>query len=407
MRITSYIRSINWFKLLPLILLGLALAGLMLMHSLSWRMPFAAGSSFANGFTLEKVAVAQYRQDLENAKSVAKPSATTIANARSAFRSEALAPEALSLLALAANTPEQKTKILDSIGKLDRRNQMVLFSQLSDRAAQNDFAGTVKYFDMLVTVRPGRKQQLLPVLLQALVKEESLSAFRFMFESNPDWMSEFLVLAADKPETLENAANLRLSIRSKKLELDDVDRSIISNFAKRGRVSSAIGFYNQIAGKERGSTVASAGQLSWKSEYPPIDWQLVEEASMRAEILSEDEGLQLFVRDGYGGVLARRIVQPKQSFRLVVDHNFRAFQADGVAIRLKCENDAKNRVLDQRLTEARTISNPVTIPPSCDYLELEVNARSSLGAGVVRGQICGIALIYEGQAIPAAKQQCS
>lgn len=307
--------------------------------------------------------------------------ATTDA-ARQAIRHEPLSPRAFAILALAEQNARQKKKIIEHASRLSRRDLVLQALVLEDRGEGGDYVGAIGTLDEILRVHPERKAEFFPILVQALGAKASVPEFARLLARPLPWRDDFLNFALTDPQALENLAAVRERIAT---EDKAFDRKLIAKLVDDDRISSAERVYRSAG--QAGILNVSAGQLAWRSDYPPLDWKFADQPGFRAQADDSLNVLEIDVAPGNGGVIASRLLaNPEHPFVLSLKQNVEpSSQSKDMRLTIACSGQS-TPFFERSFSEGES-SFSVEQMPSCQYLFLSIIARSWTGAEPLTGSL--------------------
>ena len=343
----------------------------------------AAGLPIPNGAAYEQLAMLTHSAAAAGGMGQREAAQQAWPLALRALAHDPLSPRAIAIAALATADRPQRRAILDAGTALNRRDLLLQGVMLEDRVAQNDYRGTLETLDALLRVHPEQRKLLFPLLLQALANEAAVPEFARFLDGSSIWHRTFLREAAGQPALLGNLGLLRLNSR---LEDRIFDRQLVLGLVGQGELDLAYRVYSRVTG-ERIETL-SPGPIDWEAELPPFDWQFASERGMRVYPEPEENRIELFVRGGQGGPVARKLIRnPGGDFAIRVSENISPASAVGdVRLRLRCPGSG-TWLFDRPLTDGAT-TFAIDLPPAdCGFLSLEIHARAWSGQPPIRGTI--------------------
>ena len=374
--------------------LAVGLAILLLFQALSAVYmrtgPELAVSLFpANGLAREQFAFGKFLALVEKAGGQPAAAKLALTDAKKALGSEALAPKAYVIMALAQEDRVQKRELLDLAYRINRRDLALLGLVLQERLAEEDYPGTVEVLDQLLRVHPEYSQEFFPALLAALTQPSTEPLFADMLDGSAPWHERFLSYAVARKEALPSLARLRPS-----LDIADsqFDQRLISGIVQAGDTGDARALLKTIGG-QAGSTQAD-GVLDWSTDFPPLDWRLVDEAGFRAVVVDGAAGLDISVRPGKGGLIADRIVNaPRPPFLIRVTHSSTLpGQLKDIRLQLQCLG-ADTPFFEQRLSQQANGFKIGAVPQECGEIILGLNARAWSGSSALSSRIEKIQIV--------------
>lgn len=345
-----------------------------------------------NGAAHQERAVRQFEQGVRKPDDLVPAARAAAAESRRAAAHDPLVPRAYAILAIAEGDPAKKRALLGAASAINRRELLLQGLVLEDAVARGDYPTTLATLDAMLRVHPEQKNQLFPVLARALEDPAALPAMRSLLDRGPQWREDFLLAAAHDKAALVNLARLRLS-RGK---VDPaIDRKLVAGLAESGRLDLASEVYAAATGQRAASSAAGTGRgaLAWTSDFAPLDWALADDPGFRAQRDAASPALEVNVRPGKGGVIARRIIAtPPGAFAIEVGHDLGpAAQVGDVRLQLRCVGSA-DLLFDEPF---RVGSHRFRIPSlagRCGGLDLQIYARAWSGRKPITGTINPLAL---------------
>ena len=188
------------------------------------------------------------------------------------------------------------------------------------------------------------------------------------------------------PQARTNLATIRQDIPIVDTQFD---RALIAGLADQNDMVEAQRLY-ALAARQ---TPATEGQnaLGWRADYPPFDWELTDESDFRAQPSRDGERLELFVRSGQGGVIARRfLVPPAGAFAIITDFDGGAARSGAVRLQLRCQRADEAAFLQQELAPGANSLRVDVLPQECAAPILEIHARARRGEPTMRAELSAL-----------------
>lgn len=312
-----------------------------------------------------------------------------LSDVREAIRHEPLLPRAHALLVIGAKDSQKRRELLTRASLLNRRDVVLQGLVLEQHIADIDYNASILTLDQLLRVHPERSQNFFPILTQALAVDGTVPVFAQLLESPLPWRDAFLGSAVADERARLNLARLRERIDFGNLEFD---RRLISGLVAQGEIAAAADLYTAISTPPAREDAKPS--LAWRAEYPPFDWQLADDAGLRAQPGDDPEKLEISVRPGRGGVLAARVLQtPAAPFAIGIAHDVTPVgQIEDVRLQLTCAG-ATAPFYDESFTAGVSRFAVQTVPDACDHLRLVIFGRSWSGLPALRGTISTVAVL--------------
>lgn len=373
------------------ITLGLMLAAVLGAQSagiaLTRKAPDTAITAFPlNGLAYENIASAIFLATTEATGSPEQGAKAAKSWALEAYRREPLVPKAHAILALAEDDPEKRKKILDAALALNRREPRLQAVVLQEQVAEADYPAAIASLDRILRVKPSQYNELFPVLINVFAQEGALSEFAKILDGSSEWHGRFFRFAASQPSALRNLAALR-----SQMAFDDevTDRTLMRSLVREGDVATAASLYQRIA-----DPAATAAVVGWETDYPPFDWSLTDEAGLRAQPSLSGEELEISVKPGKGGVVARRLLRaPATPFSITVEHGIDSQQAlQDIDIVVRCAG-AKSAIIEANLVRQGNGYRIESLPTECSFVEVALAARAWSGRSALNENIKAVRVV--------------
>lgn len=382
------------FRAFVCTLLGIALAfGLAAQAAgiaLTRKAPETALSLFPlNGLAEEKIATFAFVAAQEGLAADENETSTAEEWARAAYRGEPLSPEAHAILALSEEDENVRSRILSLASNLNRRDPRLQAAILQEQVTTQDYQGAIATLDRILRVRPSRTDELLPALLPVFVREGAVDEFASILDGTSPWHEGFLGRAVKEPAALPNLLKLR-----KLVNFDDpeLDRALLKNLVAEGELENAYSFYTLLVDGD--PLRDSSGEIGWESAFPPFDWEFSDRAGFRAQASRDASELEIAVRPGEGGVVARRIIiAPDTPFVLRVKQNGVSPQSlQDIDISLRCGGASGVSLLDRSLARQDGGFEVESLPDSCSFVQIRIKARAWSGRSALNARIDSISI---------------
>lgn len=384
--------SVNRIRLAVSTVAGLALAAGLAVQSagiaLTRKAPATAVSLFPrNGLADENLAASAFLSASEGLVPGEVGMATARRWAVSAYELEPLVPDAHAILALAQSEAEVRSKIVRFASQLDRRSSKLQAVVLQEQVNAQDYPGAVATLDRILRVQPSRAPELFPTLLPVFVREGAVDEFARILDGTSPWHQDFYRYAAMQPIALPNLLELRRRVSFEDRELDQL---LLKNLAAAGELELAYGFYQDLDSGD--AAELAMGKLDWDAKFAPFEWVFSDRVGLRAQPSLNEEGIEISVRPGKGGVVARRLIKtPTTPFVLEVIHNMQSSNAlEDIDIGLRCAGADKAVLLDRSLGSQGDGYDIAKQPASCTFLELTIKARAWSGRSALKGRLDSI-----------------
>ncbi|MEM9312473.1 MAG: hypothetical protein AAGA34_13605 [Pseudomonadota bacterium] len=398
------------YRFVALSLAGVVLAVLLALQALSGmatrsRPEAAVALNGLNGLAREQLAARAFGEAATAPELIQAAALKSRDTAMAAYRSDPLVPKALMIAALSAPDEASKERILAAATQLNRRDLSLQGLVMEQRLERADYDGTVATLDQILRVHPEYSSEFFPILQEALVAPGSQAAFEAMLDGSSSWHERFLANAVRSDEARVALAAIRPAIA---VSDSDFDRRLIGGLAQQGEFQLAQSVYDFLGAGEDGQGNDLGTTLAWEGQYPPFDWEFVSERDIRAQESLDASTLELFVRPGQGGVVARRYIAAlDQGCGLATSLDVsRTLLAGRVRLSVFCSASVEPFASFDLAKGANTLAIPAA-PEDCVSWRLEVYARTFRDEPTLRGDLDPLELVVlspalsEPQAPPA------
>ena len=386
---------VNPARLIVCAIVSLALAVLLVLQATSSvlmrKQPeLSAQLMPINGQSLEQLAILRFQLGVTDVEDIIPSAKRGVPLAISAFGFDPLSPKSFSILALAEDDVATKRAILNQASAINRRDLMLQSLLLEDQVARQNYSETLDTLDNILRVHPEQASTFFPILIEALKSEEAATAMGGILDSDSQWHARFLESAARDRDALPNLARLRLQ----RAKVDQgIDQRLVRGLAVGGRLELAYQVYARANpdGVQQGGL--AVGRLAWENDYPPFDWLLADEGGFRADYITEEDRLEVYLRSGKGGVLAERLVEaPIRSFAVGIGHTLEpAEQVKDIRLQVSCPN-AEGPLIDEPFSVRQSEVIVPAMAGRCKFLNIAIYGRSWSGKSAIRGQIAPLTI---------------
>jgi hypothetical protein len=295
-------------------------------------------------------------------------------------------PKAHAILALAEDDPKKRKQILDAALALNRREPRLQAVVLQQQVGDADYPAAIASLDRILRVKPSQYNELFPVLINVFAQEGAIDEFAKILDGSSEWHGRFFRFAASQPSALRNLAELR-----DQMSFDDevTDQTLLRNLVREGDIVTAYSLYQKITG-----TGASNAVGAWSNDYPPFDWSLTDLAGLRAQPSLSGKELEISVKPGKGGVVARRFVRaPERPFSIVVEHSIDSQQAlQDIDVLVKCAGQT-SAILEANLARQGNGYRIDNRPSGCAFIEITIAARAWSGRSALNENIEAVDIV--------------
>lgn len=380
-------------RLVVLLIACLALAVLLAIQSIgivyTKDNPVTASKLFKyNGLAQENVASALFRASISDQVPAVLDSLEIESWARSSYLLEPLTPDSQSLIARSIENEAERSRFVALASQLNRRDQSLQGLVLEEHIRANEFPEVIDTLDRILRVKPSRTTDLFPLLLTVFAKEGAVDEFEYVLDGSAPWHRKFITRALGDPPSLPNLYELRLR---RPFDDEDQDRLLVQKLAMAGDLRLASELHQQLA--TAGEEILGENKLSWSTAFPPFDWVFTDEADLRAQPGLGSNKLEVYIRPGEGGVLAKRVIQtPSSPFTLSLEHRIVPQVAHkDMRLILICADNGRLIAEEQFGVSGASISVE-TVPVECAFVEIVITGRAWTGQSTLRGDISPIEL---------------
>jgi len=356
--------------------------------ALTKKAPETAIAAFPlNGLAYENIASAIFLATTEATGSPEEGAQAARLWAFEAYRLEPLVPKAHAILALAEDDPEKRKQILDAALALNRREPRLQAVVLQQQVADADYPAAIASLDRILRVKPSQYSELFPFLINVFAQEGAIEEFAKILDGSSEWHGRFFRFAASQPSALSNLAELRGQMSFN----DEItDQTLLRSLVREGEVATAYSLYQRIADADATNAVGA-----WSNDYPPFDWSLTDEAGLRAQPSLSGKELEISVRPGKGGVVARRLIRAlKRPFSIVVEHDIDSQQAlQDIDVLVKCAGQT-SAILEANLVRQGNGYRIDNLPSDCAFIEISLAARAWSGRSALNENIEAVDVVH-------------
>lgn len=238
--------------------------------------------------------------------------------ARQAYRSEPLSMSALAILALSMpNEAEARRRqsLLESAGRLSRRNTLVNNELIKSAAQRNDDRAFFTWLSRLMLTGNEAKKVYGSAMADATAKDGAIKALTPIIGAGPNWSDDYWQLVAGRPNSLVNAAKLRLAIAGRpwrQTEVKPTDLRILSGLVRIGEFDAARdmakGLEPRISQARSSANLLNNADFSAEPRLPPFDWELAASGNLGASIDAKNGGMLISAIGGARGTAARQLL---------------------------------------------------------------------------------------------------
>ena len=238
--------------------------------------------------------------------------------ALSAYRTEPLSVASLGVLALSAKAKgdeEAAYALFSNAGKLTRRSRLVTSQMIEATGRRGDEQDFFVWLSRAILTDQRMRSTYVSAMAEATSRDNSVATLAPVVGPNPSWAEFYWRTVANRPNSLVNAAKLRLAILKapwRQTEIRSGDPELVAGLIKAQQFEAAIGLaegLGQIAPREAGSgNRLINGDFARAPTLPAVDWQLAASGALGSSIAEANKGLLVSAIGGARGVAARQLV---------------------------------------------------------------------------------------------------
>ena len=309
-------------KIAVFALAGLAVAAAAALQAWgvsSWRAdPLAAASMWpANGEARGKVAEGLLNAQLSKTEGqlVGKVSPEAVRMARLALRADPRNADALLVIAYAiVGVGDLKTarEIFTHIATQTKRDRKANAWLAQYYLRNEEIETSLYYLDLVLRSGQDTRDQVIPVIVDALQREAILPAVQRLLEDDPPWAPRFWQIATQNSASLPKVGSLRRSVGVKNTAVAyEDDERLVSQLVARGEIEEARRVVAYLTSEGEGESVLNDAGFDSPARYAPIGWRLASEGDYGATIYPEDSVMVVSALPGAFGVAASQLIRLK------------------------------------------------------------------------------------------------
>lgn len=236
--------------------------------------------------------------------------------AERAYRDDPLSATALGIMGMAMiGSGDQKTghAVIEAAGQLSRRSSLVASELIKSAAYRNDERVFFRWLSRAMLTNAEVRGTYLAAMAQATAQDRSVDMLTPILGTAPAWAEYYWPTVLDRPESLVNAAKLRMAIVKKpwnQAKLLPTDPQLIARLAENREFETALRLAQTLKPRgwsRSGGSVLNDGEFASLPTLPPFDWQLSSSGSLGASI--DDHKLVVSAIPGAFGFAARQLVR--------------------------------------------------------------------------------------------------
>lgn len=247
----------------------------------------------------------------------AKINAKELALARRAYRIEPLSTSGVALQALSLIQKADAAKgqsLLELSGKLTRRNTLVNNALIESAAKRNDDRSFFTWLSRMMLTNRDAGYVYAVAMADATARNGAVEALAPVIGPNPRWADQYWALVVDRPDSLENAAALRIAVAQKpwsRTAIGQTDKDLVSGLAGIGKFGLArqLADVLQPGALHPQSNMLTNVSFSAAPTLAPFDWELSALGNLGASIDEKNKRLNISAVAGAGASAARQVLR--------------------------------------------------------------------------------------------------
>ncbi|WP_432770547.1 MAG: hypothetical protein HEQ22_07360 [Sphingopyxis sp.] len=257
-----------------------------------------------------------YGRQAKSRKATVTPAELELAS--QAYRA---APLALSALAVIAETKRGagdtalRADLLQAAGKLSRRSNAITAQLVELAALQQDEQAFFVWLSRAALTDNNQRDVYVRAMALGTARPGALEALTPILGRNPAWADFYWLNVAAMPDSLVNAAQMRIAIARRpwgRSAVVDNDRRLLRALVRHGEFATAKNLVTQLApAAARGDrrNLLSNGEFSRQPLLPPFDWELAASGDLGSTIVEKEAALLVSAIGGARGMAARQLVE--------------------------------------------------------------------------------------------------
>jgi hypothetical protein len=237
--------------------------------------------------------------------------------ARQGYRSEPLSVAGLGLIIVA--TPDRsatRAQLLALGGKLTRRNSLITSASIEAAARRDDARTFFTWMSRAVLTDASLRSIYIGAMAEATARSGAVDALAPVIGPRPAWSEFYWRSVVSRPNSLVNAAKLRVAIAKapwRQTAVTPADKALASGLIQAREFDAALGLatgLGQASSSDHASTnLLANANFARQPQLPPIDWQLATSGNLGASINPKGKALTISVIAGAYGYAARQLLQ--------------------------------------------------------------------------------------------------
>jgi hypothetical protein len=312
------------------------------LKSLIIGVPPGAGSKGNAAYLL------YYTRKAQHPKATVSPHELRMAG--EAYRTAPLQLPALAIIAEARRAgAEQATRprLLEFAGRLSRRNSAVTAQLVELAALRQDQKSFFAWLSRAALTSNHQRDGYVAAMALGTARPGAVDALTPVLGANPAWADFYWLAVAKVPESLSNAAKVRIAIAQKpwnRTEIVDNDRRLLRALVAGRQFDAARQVFDVLspASKPSASFLVNTG-FARQPQLPPFDWELAASGDLGSTVIPKERALMISAIGGARGMAARQLVAlPGGNYNLGWKLSGASADQAKLAVRIGCA-EAGNR----------------------------------------------------------------
>ena len=275
----------------------------------------------------------------------ARVSPHEVTMAARAYQSEPLAASAVAIQALSLSggvNSDRGQALLELAGRLSRRSVLVNMSLVEAAAKRDDRRAFFAWLSRAMLTNSEASQAYGAAMAEATAQNGAVEALIDVLSPKPRWANTYWELVTRRPESLGNAARIRIALARepwRQTDIQPTDEILVLGLAGIGRFNEARQLANALrpAKREKGNLLVN-GSFAGDAALAPFDWRLAALGNLGASIDARNRQLVVSAVGGASGSAAQQLVQlvpGKYRFAWTMSSNA-PMPADAMKVRIRC-----------------------------------------------------------------------
>ncbi|WP_162290830.1 hypothetical protein [Sphingopyxis witflariensis] len=235
------------------------------------------------------------------------------------YRAEPLSANALSTLIAPFRekmSGKDRQALLELAGKVTRRNSLINAELIESAGYRDDKQAFFQWLSRSMLTNNEARKSYVGVIAQATSMPGAVEALTPVIGAAPKWAPDYWRAVVLHPQSLGNAAKLRLALVKRpwrQTTIDAMDERLVLGLVQYGQLDEAFALADSLAPltwRARGQTNRLInGRFADQPHFPPLDWELAAMGNLGATIEPARKRLLISAIGGAQGMAARQLVR--------------------------------------------------------------------------------------------------